>query len=313
MMTEQQDLFEPHLILPVGTQIVTRVPIKGSSGQTIHQKGSVGVIIDVRPDLAQQYMIRFPSGGEFLMARQDFAVRKHLRQATLQQQLQHLGFADLYPQVIYRCVVGSRAYGLDNDESDTDRRGFYLSPADLQWSLNGAPEQIENEHTQETYWELQKFLLMALRANPNVLECLFTPLIEYKTPLVDELLAMRSGFLSRFVYQTYNGYVLSQFKKLEADLRLKGEPRWKHAMHLIRLLLSGITVLREGSVLVRVEDHRDQLLAIKRTEMPWKEVNAWRLSLHREFDNAFNETTLPDHPDFERANAYLIKARRSVL
>ncbi len=312
-MTDQHELFEPHLILPVGTQIVTRAAIKSASGETLQARGSVGVIVDVLPDVIQQYRVRFPTGGESVMRRQEFAVRKHLRQAALQQQTAGARFDDLYPHVIYRCVVGSRAYGLDNDESDTDRRGFYLAPVDLQWSLNGAPEQIENEATQETYWELQKFLMMALKANPNVLECLYTPVVEHKTPLVDELLAMRDSFLSRFVYQTYNGYVLSQFKKLEADLRLKGEPRWKHAMHLIRLLLSGITVLRQGSVLVRVEEYRDRLLSIKRAEMPWREVNAWRLSLHREFDKAFSESSLPERPDFERANTFLVKARRSIL
>jgi hypothetical protein len=30
--------------------------------------------------------------------------------------------------------------------------------------------------------------------------------------------------LSRMVYQTYNGYVLSQFKKVQSDLRNQGRP-----------------------------------------------------------------------------------------
>lgn len=309
---DHQEPFEPHLILPVGTQIVTRASLKSRSGETLHPRGSVGVIIEALTDEVQHYRVRFPSGGEAVMSRQNFAVRKHLRTTALQK-LQEVDTSDLYQHVIYRCVVGSRAYGLDNDDSDTDRRGIYLAPANLQWSLSGAPEQLENDATQETYWELQKFLMMALRANPNVLECLYTPLVETKTPVADELLAMRSIFLSRFVYQTYNGYVLSQFKKLEADLRNKGEPRWKHAMHLIRLLLSGIAVLREGFVMVRADDYRDRLLAIKRAEVSWQEVNMWRLSLHREFDKAFTETTLPERPDYERADAFLIKARRSMV
>ena len=29
---------------------------------------------------------------------------------------------DLNERVIYRCVIGSRAYGLDDERSDTDRR-----------------------------------------------------------------------------------------------------------------------------------------------------------------------------------------------
>src|SRR5205085_808702 len=130
------------------------------------------------------------------------------------------------------------------------------------------------------------------------------------TPLARELLDGRDMFLSKLVYQTYNGYALSQFKKLEQDLRARGEIRWKHAMHLVRLLLSGITVLREGFVPVRVDEHRDRLLAIKRGEASWDDVDAWRLALHGEFDDAFAATRLPERPDYGRANDFLVRARR---
>ena len=69
------------------------------------------------------------------------------------------------------------------------------------------PEQLENEATQEVYWELQKFLTLALKANPNVLECLYTPLVEHAGAMAQRLLEQRSIFLSKLVYQTYNGYV----------------------------------------------------------------------------------------------------------
>jgi uncharacterized protein len=113
------------------------------------------------------------------------------------------------------------------------------------------------------------------------------------------------------VYQTYNGYALSQFKKLEQDLRNRDRIRWKHAMHLIRLLLSRIALLKEGVVPVRMEEHQSQLLAIKHGHMAWEEVNAWRLQLHQEFDAAFTTTTLPERPDYAKANEFLIRARHS--
>ena len=72
----------------------------------------------------------------------------------------------------------------------------------------GAPPQLQNEATQEVYWELQKFITLALKANPNVLECLYTPLVETATPLGEELLALRGNFLSKLVHQTYTHYVL---------------------------------------------------------------------------------------------------------
>ena len=78
--------------------------------------------------------------------------------------------ASLADHIILRCVIGSRAYGLDEAGSDTDRRGIYLPPADRHWSLAGVPEQLEDDDAQECYWELQKFLTLALkRAFPNSL------------------------------------------------------------------------------------------------------------------------------------------------
>ena len=121
---------------------------------------------------------------------------------------------------------------------------------------------------------------------------------------------MRDAFLSRLVYQTYNGYVMSQFKRMQADLRNQGKVKPKHVMHLIRLLLSGIHVLREGFVPVDVGRYRDQLFAVKNGEMPWEDIEGWRRSLHVEFDRALHKTKLPERPDYERANEFLVKARR---
>ena len=140
---------------------------------------------------------------------------------------------------------------------------------------------------------MRKFVTLAVKANPNILECLYTPVVEMTTPLADELLAMRRSFLSKLIYQTYNGYVLSQFKRLEQDLRTTGAIKWKHAMHLIRLLLAGVTGLREGYIPVRVDEHRDRLLAIKAGQVEWPEVNEWRLALHKAFDQALQTTALP--------------------
>ena len=94
-------------------------------------------------------------------------------------------------------------------------------------------------------------------------------------------------------------------------------------MHLLRLLLTGAATLREARVPVRVEAHRDRLLAVKRGELPWTEVDAWRKELHRDFERALAETKLPERPDYDlprrssakagAANRFLIKARRSQL
>lgn len=292
---------------------MSRVEVKDSAGELLCLRGAVGVVVKAPTDNSHAYRVRLPNGVEVTLRRHEFSIRKHFQKEGLQQAESELAELNLYDHVIYRCIVGSRAYTLDDANSDTDRRGIYLPPAQLHWSLYGIPEQLENKDAQECYWELQKFLILALKANPTVLECLYTPLVETATPLAEELLAMRSMFLSQLVYQTYNSYVMSQFKKMEQDIRTKGEVKWKHVMHLIRLLLSGITVLKKGFVPVRVEEHRQQLLAIRRGEVSWEEVNALRLSLNQEFDTAFAATDLPERPDYERANAFLLKARASMV
>ena len=57
--------------------------------------------------------------------------------------------------MIYRCTVGSRAYGLDTETSDTDLHGVYQAPPEMQWSLFGAPDQFEDNEAQTCHWELQ--------------------------------------------------------------------------------------------------------------------------------------------------------------
>jgi predicted nucleotidyltransferase len=300
----------PNLIYSAGTQVVTTKRVQGADGRVAHPAGAVAIVVKAPLDRQHTYRVRFTDGSETSLRHDNLMLLAAFKERSTDNPAFSGTNRQLFDRVIFRCVIGSRAYGLDDAVSDVDRRGIYLPPAELHWSLYGVPEQLEDDDAQEAYWEIQKFLILALKANPNVLECLYTPIVELATPLARELLDMRANFLSRLVYQTYNGYVMSQFKKMQTDLRNQGRVKWKHVMHLIRLLLSGITVLREGFVPVAVREHREALLAIKSGEMPWEEVEAWRLALHKEFDESFERTTLPEKPDYERANEFLIRARR---
>ena len=308
----------PNLILSPGTQVVALVEVRGTDGKPVHPRGAVGVIIQSPIDYWHSYRVRFPDRFEAAFSRQELAILSQFQtggiiDAAAGGSAALLAQYDLQRHVIYRCVIGSRAYGLDDDQSDTDRRGIYLPPADLHWSLYGVPEQLDFNATEEVYWEAQKFVVLALKANPNVLECLFTPLVESATPLAQELLDIRERFLSKMIYQTYNGYVLSQFKKLKAELRNTQVVKWKHVMHLLRLLIAGVTVLEESRLPVHVGPQRDRLLAIKRGEISFDECEAWRLELHRRFDSALEKTSLPEKPDYAAANAWLLRARRSMV
>ncbi len=293
-------LTTPHLVFSLGTSVSLRTP------HGAYLAGAVGVVVrqplEGGPTL---YGVQFPSGDVLEINRVHLGIRRKETEAL------PAITKDLSPFVQYRCVMGSRAFGLNTPDSDTDLRGFYLPPARLQWGLQEVPEQLEGD--EQTYWEARKFLLLALKANPNVLECLYSPLPLTVTPLAQELLDIRGAFLSRLVYQTYNGYVMGQFKKLDSDLRNYGEVRPKHVMHLLRLLLSGIHALNHGEVLVDVGELRPTLLAVKTGEMNWQETNAWRLALHKEFDQAYEQTKLPERPDYAKVEQWLVRARKAAL
>jgi predicted nucleotidyltransferase len=282
-----------HFVIPSGTKVLTRTD------------GRVGMVTHAPGALEHKYRVRFADGKEDSYHRSELTIFKH----TDAEVPGGPDVADLQRFVIFRCIVGSTAYGLNHEGSDVDRRGFYLPPADLHWGLSGLPEQLETDR-EECYWEIEKFIRLALKANPNILECLYSPLVETCTPLAAQLIEMRHIFLSRHIHRTYNSYVLSQFRKLEQDLRNERGVRWKHVMHLVRLLLSGVAILRDGFVPTRVDEHREQLLAIKRGEIPWQVVEKWRLELHKELDQMLETTRLPEHPNYARANEFLLHARR---
>jgi uncharacterized protein len=212
---------------------------------------------------------------------------------------------------IYACVMGSRAFGLATEGSDTDRRGVFLAPTPLFWRFEKPPTHVEGPAEEQFSWELERFCELALRANPNILECLHSPLVEYADDTGRELLALRGAFLSRRAHETFTRYAYGQRRKLEADVRAHGAPRWKHAMHLLRLLTSARDLLHTGVLTIDVGEARESLLAVKRGEVPWPEVEARMTRLAREGEEAAVRSPLPEEPDRRRVEDFLVRTRRA--
>ncbi|WP_329130411.1 nucleotidyltransferase domain-containing protein [Streptomyces sp. NBC_01476] len=222
-----------------------------------------------------------------------------------------LGHALVRDHTVYACVMGSRAFGLATDGSDTDRRGIFVAPTPLFWRFEKPPTHVTGPLDEQFSWELERFCVLALRANPNLLECLHSPLVEYADATGRELLDLRGAFLSRRAESSFRGYAAQQLGKLEADLRTRGELRWKHAMHLLRLLISCRDLLRTGRLTVDVGEHRERLLAVKRGEVGWEEFQARIRTLHEETDAAAARTPLPQEPDRARVEDFLLRVRRA--
>ncbi|MFZ5832752.1 MAG: DNA polymerase beta superfamily protein [Planctomycetota bacterium] len=300
----------PGFTIPGGTQVVLKTAKVLEGGAEFKPPGSVGVVVQCPEKQSDPYVVRFADGQTVKAFFRELALRRREVEDELGEVAE-----DLRPWIIYRCQVGSKAFGLATPESDDDVRGIYLPPARLHWSLRRLPEQLESATSlqDEVYWELEKFVRLALKANPSVLETLWTPLVLEARPIAEELHELRPAFLSKHVYKTYSGYVLSQFRRMANAVKDRGIYKPKHAMHLMRLLYSGIAALETGEIRVDVGEHRAELLEIREGRFSFDEVKQRALKLDERFQRAFENTALPEQPDYARVDDFLVRARRSMV
>nr|WP_311132369.1 nucleotidyltransferase domain-containing protein [Nonomuraea gerenzanensis] len=208
--------------------------------------------------------------------------------------------------VILSVVVGSRAYELDTGDSDTDRRGVFVAPTSAFWRLDKPATHRDGPLPEQFSWEVERFCGLALDANPTVLECLWSPLVEVITPAGQRLRDLRGAFLSQRAHRSFAGYAESQLRRLDPE-----RPNWKQAMHMLRLLLSGLHLLRHGEPLVSMAEHRERLLAVRRGEVSWDAMLAWRAALSAEL--AGEPGVLPEWPDRGRVEDFLVGVRQENL
>lgn len=301
-------------VIPAGTQVVLRgdKPASLGSSKSIKKAGSVAVIVKCPADNSGPYLLQFVDGSRCEGTFEELALRRQEIDFMLSRTDGPESFRKF---VIYRCQVGSKAFGLSNESSDDDIRGIYLPPAELHWSLYDVPPQLEFNDGQldEVYWELEKFLRLALKANPNILETMWTPMVLEANQIATRLLEIREVFLSRHIFKTYSGYALSQFRRMRASFQKKGTFKSKHAMHLIRLMHSGIHALNNGEIMVDASEHREQLLAIRNGEFTFDQVEKLAIDLNYQFAKAFESSNLPEQPNFAAVDDFLVEVRRDSV
>lgn len=213
----------------------------------------------------------------------------------------------------YMTIHGSRAYGLNNPNSDWDYRGFFLPSAEHLLGFIGGPEQRQHQDpTRDVVsWDIRKFFRLASSCNPNVIEILFTePSDQVQVgPYAKDILAMRHLFLSQKARDSFGGYAVSQLKKIKtADWKDPGT--LKDAMHLMRLIVFGQQILQTGDLTVRFGADsmwHDTLTSIRAGHYPRQDVIRWaELGLTKMDEYAFR-SPLPSEPDLHTLNGILVE------
>lgn len=114
--------------------------------------------------------------------------------------------------ILLECLSGSRAYGLDTPESDTDIKGVFYLPRDAFFGTNYIA-QVSDERNDQTYFELGRFVELLTKNNPNMLELLATPADAtlLRNPLMN--LLTTEMFLSKRCKESFAGYAMTQVRK----------------------------------------------------------------------------------------------------
>lgn len=114
--------------------------------------------------------------------------------------------------ILLDCISGSTAYNLKIEGSDVDKKGIFIMPQEQLYGF-GWQDQIDNESSDEVYFEIGRFVELLTKNNPNILELLSTPneFVLYRHPLMN--LVKAEDFLSKLCLETFAGYAQTQIKK----------------------------------------------------------------------------------------------------
>lgn len=240
---------------------------------------------------------------------------------------------------ILRGTVGSRAYGTDTLDSDTDYMSVVVPPRDCivglkQWGQNGTVTERHDYpvagHVEHTLFELRKFVSLCIGFNPNVIPLLWLPprcyveMDQYGRMLVH----YRTMFNSKKAYYTLSGFARGQLRRMggtfnnnvdpvtgrmgakRKEIREKYGYDTKSLAHTIRLTRMCVEFLKnpeEGLKVDRSGIDAGFLRSIRDGALTQEQGKELAESLFAEADDALKTTTLPDEPNLNAINEIVME------
>jgi uncharacterized protein len=224
--------------------------------------------------------------------------------------------------LILKVDVGSRGMGINTLTSDHDHKGVCIEDFSVHMSLGAPFEQFGPkkygvdevpgyaEGLDLEVYSLRKFLLLALKGNPNILSMLFHPSPILRTDEGRLLQELTPKILSRRAASAFRGYMFQQKAKLENRGRPQLVDKYgfdvKFAMHLIRIGLQGVELLSKGTITLPIpEPFREHLLDIREGKVSAKAIYEEALDLEEQIALLAERTELPDEPDVEYVGSWM--------
>lgn len=239
---------------------------------------------------------------------------------------------------ILRVQVGSGLHGISvSGTDDRDEMGVCIEPPEY---VIGLKDFEQYEH--HTAWErpgglrnrsghgdldiniysLRKFARLALNGNPSIITTFFVPPTEIVkvTKFGHELLRMAPSFISKEAGPRFIGYLHAQRRSmLSHDGKGRDVTRpeliekygWdtKFGGHMIRLGMQGRELLETGRLTLPMpEEDRELIKEIRTGKISMQDTLDLAEDLEEHLKFMMDHTSLPEHPDRDAVNAWLIDA-----
>lgn len=223
-------------------------------------------------------------------------------------------------------VVGSKAYGTDNVDSDTDIMGVYIESREYVTGIFSsdrgtsartyeAGTRAKAGDTDGATYPLRHFARLAINGNPNITPFMYLPTYETAEEPWLDIVSNRDLFLSRKMGRNALGYMRSQ-RDAMLGMRNKKTNRpelvhkygfdTKFAYHMVRVGMMGLELMR---------DHTLTLPLVKSDALNLKSIRGGLaskggvLKLAQQVEDdlllAIDKTSLPEEADTYAVNALL--------
>jgi predicted nucleotidyltransferase len=258
---------------------------------------------------------------------------------SIVRKLKRLGLIDgIKPYQVethYEVIMGSVAYGVSSDMSDTDVYGMYSTPLGQMFPhtighINGFGREVKCDDSYQKHHimhdgreydinlhSIVSYFNLCMKCTPNMIDSLFVPrrCIIHSDEVGTAIRDNRKMFLHKGIHHTLMGYANSQLGKLGVKKPVEGSKRYdsvmkygydvKFAYHVVRLVEQAQMVMEHGDL--DLEANRELLKSIRRGDWTLEELKAWYKKREGELQTLYIESKLPLKADEDKVKELLFQ------
>lgn len=234
---------------------------------------------------------------------------------------------------ILRCEVGSTAHGISTGNDDRDEMGVLIEPIEFAMGVGSPFEQFiyrsaaerEQKHDAPsqpgdldlTLYSLRKYVRLALKGNPTILNLLFAPVLSADARGY-QLRELAPSIIARSTGRAFLGYMEAQRQRLlgerggmnvqRRELKAKHGFDTKFASHMLRLGFQGVETQQTGRMQLPMSDeHREYLKSVRNGSVPLDACLTQAGKLERELKDLIDSGPLQPTPDTETVERWMVK------